>query len=121
MQAPDKIKQLVDTFHNNIDSYKSGQYNETQTRIAFIDPLFEQLGWDMNNADGHAEAYKDVVHEDKVIIGATTRAPDYCFRVGGTRKFFLEAQKPSVPILLRIPLEKDHPFRFKKITCSDSK
>ncbi len=114
MQAPDKIKQLVDTFHNNIDSYKSGQYNETQTRIAFIDPLFEQLGWDMNNADGHAEAYKDVVHEDKVKIGATTRAPDYCFRVGGTRKFFLEAKKPSVPILEA----KDPAFQLRRYAWS---
>ncbi len=31
-------------------------------------------------------------------IGRTTKAPDYCFRVGGTRKFFLEAKKPSVNV-----------------------
>src|SRR5258708_13134563 len=29
-------------------------------------------------------------------VGGATKAPDYCFRVGGTRKFFLEAKKPSV-------------------------
>ena len=27
-----------------------------------------------------------------------TQAPDYCFRIGGTRKFFLEVKKPSVAI-----------------------
>ncbi len=26
------------------------------------------------------------------------RAPDYCFRIGGARKFFLEAKKPSINI-----------------------
>ena len=98
MNMSDKVKQLVETFHNNIESYKSRNYNETQTRISFIDPFFEALGWDVKNSAGLAEVYKDVVHEDKVKIGATTRAPDYCFRVGGTRKFFLEAKKPSVAI-----------------------
>ncbi len=29
---------------------------------------------------------------------ASTKAPDYCFRIGGTRKFFLEAKAPSVNI-----------------------
>src|SRR5439155_11648086 len=27
-----------------------------------------------------------------------TKAPDYCFRIGGARKFFLEAKKPAVDI-----------------------
>ena len=48
------------------------------------------------NAEAFAEAYKDVVHEDAIKIGGATKAPDYCFRVGGTRKFFLEAKKPAV-------------------------
>jgi hypothetical protein len=30
-----------------------------------------------------------VVHEDAIRVRGATRAPDYCFRVGGTRKFFL--------------------------------
>src|SRR5262249_40035013 len=43
-------------------------------------------------------AYKDVVHEDAIKIGRATKAPDYSFRIGGTRKFFLEAKKPSIDI-----------------------
>ncbi|MBA4397494.1 MAG: restriction endonuclease subunit M, partial [Syntrophus sp. (in: bacteria)] len=31
-------------------------------------------------------------------VGGATKAPDYCFRIGGTRKFFVEAKKPSVNI-----------------------
>ena len=62
-------------------------------------PLFEALGWDMTNRAGHAEAYKEVIHEDAIKIGKETKAPDYCFRIGGTRKFFLEAKKRSVYIV----------------------
>ena len=31
-------------------------------------------------------------------IGGETKVPDYCFRIGGTRKFFVEAKKPAVSI-----------------------
>ena len=60
--------------------------------------MFKALGWDMDNEHGYAEAYKDVVHEDAIKVGEATKAPDYCFRIGGTRKFFLEAKRPSVDI-----------------------
>ena len=56
------------------------------------------LGWDVANKQGYAEAYKDVIHEDAIKVGGVTKAPDYCFRIGGARKFFLEAKKPSVNI-----------------------
>jgi len=36
------------------------------------------------------------IHEDALKIGSAVKAPDYCFRIGGTRKFFVEAKKPSV-------------------------
>lgn len=98
MTVPSDILRLVETFDRNIEAYKSGSYNETQVRREFIDPFFESLGWDINNRQGHAEAYKDVIHEDTIKIGDSTKAPDYCFRIGGTRKFFVEAKKPSINI-----------------------
>ncbi len=98
MTAPDKVTELVERFQRNLDAYKRGQYKEAQVRSEFIDPLFVALGWDVYNTKGYAEAYKDVVHEDSIKVGGGTRAPDYCFRIGGTRKFFLEAKKPSVDI-----------------------
>jgi len=98
MTAPDSIKKLIDTFDNNLDAYKKGAYNETQVRREFIDPFFQALGWDITNENGYAEAYKDVIHEDAIKVGGVTKAPDYCFRIGGARKFFLEAKKPAVNI-----------------------
>jgi hypothetical protein len=98
MSAPPQILDLLARFEQQLDAYQSGAYNETQLRREFLDPLFKALGWDMDNEQGYAEAYKDVIHEDAIRIGGAVKAPDYCFRIGGTRKFFLEAKKPSVCI-----------------------
>jgi hypothetical protein len=98
MTVPAKILELVERFGRNLDAYKQGRYNETQIRREFIDPFFEELGWDIANKQGYAEAYKDVVHEENIKVGQATKAPDYGFRIGGIRKFFLEAKKPSINI-----------------------
>jgi len=92
-----KISELVDRFSDQYDSYKKSDYNETLTRRDFIDPFFKALGWDIDNENGYAESYREVIHEDKVKVGKATKAPDYSFRlVGGKRLFFVEAKKPSV-------------------------
>ena len=96
--VPDTIAALIERFGRNVDAYRAGRYNETQIRREFIDPLFTALGWDVANRAGYAEAYKDVIHEDTIKVGGATKAPDYCFRIGGARKFFVEAKKPSVDI-----------------------
>jgi hypothetical protein len=98
LAAPKQIVDLVERFESNLESYKSEHYNETQVRIEFVDPFFKALGWDIDNEQGFAEAYKDVIHEDAIKVGGTTRAPDYSFRIGGKRVFFLETKKPSVDI-----------------------
>jgi len=82
-EALKQISNLVEHFERNIDAYHSPAYNETQLRIEFIDPFFEALGWDIANKEGHAEQYKDVIHEDTIKIAGATKAPDYCFRIGG--------------------------------------
>ncbi|MEK8016004.1 MAG: type I restriction endonuclease, partial [Candidatus Parabeggiatoa sp.] len=93
-----QIQSLVERFASHLETYQQSTYLETQTRIEFINPFFIALGWDVTNEQGYAEAYKDVVHEDALKIGRATKAPDYSFRIGGVRKFFLEAKKPSIPI-----------------------
>jgi hypothetical protein len=98
MSAPKTIRDLVDTFRRNRDDYHAAIFNETQLRLELVDSCFKCLGWDMHNKLGHAEAYKDVIHEDALRIGSAVKAPDYCFRIGGARKFFLEAKKPAVNI-----------------------
>ncbi len=114
MGVPKEIVELIERFERNIDAYQSGQYKESQLRKEFIDPFFKALGWDMDNAQGYAEAYKDVIHEDAIKIGGVTKAPDYCFRIGGVRKFFVEAKKPAVNIK-----EDTHPaFQLRRYAWS---
>lgn len=62
MSTPQEISELIDRFDRNREAYLSGQYNETQLRREFLDPLFMSLGWDVDNKQGYAEAYKDVIH-----------------------------------------------------------
>ncbi len=93
------IKDLVDRFEEQVASYKKSDYNETLARRDFIDPFFKALGWDVDNSQGYAEAYREVIHEDKVKVAGQTKAPDYSFRLpGGKRLFFVEAKKPSVMV-----------------------
>jgi hypothetical protein len=95
---PQQLEELIKRFDQNIEAYQSQVYNETQVRREFIDPFFKALGWDVANKAGYAETYKDVIPEDAIKIGGATKAPDYCFRIGGARKFFVEAKKPAVSI-----------------------
>jgi len=96
--CPQTVLDLVKRFREHKHEYTGGTYNEAQVRREFIDPFFATLGWDVDNRAGLAEAYKDVIHEDAIKIGGEAKAPDYCFRIGGTRKFFVEAKKPAVDV-----------------------
>jgi len=99
----DQLNSLVSLFSTNIVQYRSGRYDEANTRTDFVDKFFTLLDWDMANNQGFNENYRDVVREDKVKIDGQQKAqgtqfPDYSFRIGGIRKFFVEAKKPSVNI-----------------------
>jgi len=93
-----ELNNLVGQFEYNIDQYKGKSYDEAKTRADFIDKFFHLLGWDIYNAQGYSEQYREVVREDKIPIKGKVNAPDYCFRIGNERKFFVEAKKPAVDI-----------------------
>jgi hypothetical protein len=98
MSAPTTIRELVNRFRDNRDDYRLPTYKEFRLRKEFVDPFFEALGWDVANRGGYAEVYKDVVHEDAIKISGASKAPDYAFRIGGTRKFFVETKSPYIDI-----------------------
>jgi hypothetical protein len=98
MTAPAIIHDLVNRFRDSRELYRSGRYNEAQLRQEFLNPLFETLGWDMYNRSNFAPQYREVIHEDSLEDEGSLKAPDYAFRIGTTRKFFVEAKKPAVDI-----------------------
>ncbi len=113
MSAPKVVLELIARFRDNEEAYRR-DYGETETRREFLDPFFKALGWDIDNTASNAEAYKDVVHEDSVKVGFSMKAPDYSFRIGGLRKFFLEAKKPSV----NIREDRDPAFQLRRYAWS---
>ena len=97
-QSKDEVARLVKHFETNSHAYKENYYKEAHARQELIDPLFMALGWDVHNESGTAPDYREVVIEDSVEIEGQRKAPDYVFRVGRDRKFFVEAKKPGVDI-----------------------
>ncbi|MEH6764124.1 MAG: N-6 DNA methylase [Aequorivita antarctica] len=94
------IKDLVKKYHSNREAYLKAEYNETQFRTDFLDPLFEMLGWDIKNSTGKSTNEREVLVEEglKADASSNTKKPDYTFRLFSERKFFLEAKKPNVKI-----------------------
>lgn len=99
-QKIEKLTKLVNKFSKYIDEYKNPAYNESDLRLEFLNPFFELLDWDVRNEENNHINYKDVVVEERInVYGSDNKkAPDYTFRIGGTKKFFVEAKKPSVDI-----------------------
>lgn len=94
------IQTLVEKYKSNRDFYRTSNFNETQVKNEFLDPLFEALGWDIRNMSGKKTNEREVLLEESLKANAATHSkkPDYTFRLFGERKFFLEAKKPCVDI-----------------------
>ncbi len=94
------IHTLVEKYKLNRDFYRTSDFNETQVRNEFLDPLFEVLGWDIRNISGKRTNEREVLLEEslKTNVATHSKKPDYTFRLFGERKFFLEAKKPCVDI-----------------------
>lgn len=95
-----EAENLVGRFKKEFSKFTSASssYSEMETRVEFIDPFFELLGWDMVNKRGILNSLKDVIREESQLVESNTKRPDYTFRIAGQRKFFVEAKKPSVDI-----------------------
>lgn len=78
--AKEEIQKILDRYNKVVAEGKISSYNEEMTKIKFIQPLFEALGWDFKSSDITAE---EAVSKTRV---------DYGFRINGVPKFFLEAK-----------------------------
>ena len=98
--APDALLRLIDRFDQDRKVFLSGEYKEEQLRLEFLNPFFTALGWDMDNRQGLSETFKQVIHEETLRVAGASKAPDYTFRIGGRRTFFVEAKKPAVNVAM---------------------
>ena len=110
MSAPQKIIDLVEDFEENKHEYTNPKiFDEENTKAKFLRPFFEELGWNVSN-EGLSPRFREVVYEDNVKVGKKTKSPDYSFRIGGERIFFVEAKPPSKDI----EHNKDHAFQIRR-------
>lgn len=98
MSAPREIVELVEGFGRRINEYRCSQYNETELRDEFVNPFFAALGWDVHNRQGLSSDSKEVKLEESIRVEESIKNPDYSFRIGKNRKFFVETKKPSINI-----------------------
>ncbi|WP_434717355.1 Eco57I restriction-modification methylase domain-containing protein [Lactococcus lactis] len=97
------ISDLIKLYSKNNVFYESIDYDETSTRIDFINKFFKLFGWDVDNSKGLPHTLREVVHEASVLVEEENKIrnkkPDYKFQINGQPIFFVEAKKPSVNIL----------------------
>lgn len=79
--AKDQIRQLIEKYHQVINSNKLKGYTEEETKKDFIQPLFVALGWDVSSK-------QEVTAEEAQSSGRV----DYGFYLDGRIKFYLEAK-----------------------------
>ena len=97
-------------FEENKHEYTNPDiFDEENTKVKFLNPFFEALGWNVRN-EGLSARFREVVFEDSIKVGGKTKAPDYSFRIGGERIFFVEAKKPSQDISSNL----EHAFQVRR-------
>lgn len=117
-EAKAKIVALVAKFKEEFNKPNSKRdSNETTNRNQYINPFFEALGWDINNAQNLPANYRDVTHETKQKVNGKTKAPDYLFRIMDTPKFFLEAKN----LLVSVKTNSEHAKQIRQYGWSNDK
>lgn len=96
-EALNKIKQLVEYYKQNIETWESNANKEAEARKEFIDGFFEALGWKISGLPESMSADdRDVLVEYSLKVeGETTKSLDYIFKIKNSHQFVVEAKKPS--------------------------
>jgi len=105
----EELAQLVSNFENNLEAIRKDQV-EASTRVDYINPLLELLGWDVKNVLGKPQSKREVIYEPQQIVGGHNLAPDYCLTIEGKRKIYIEAKRVSENILTN----RNHAYQLKR-------
>lgn len=98
-KVPQSIIDLVESFDREKEEFGNPkEFDEENTKMNFINPFFEALGWDVHNKEKKSLHTRDVEFEKKLKRDGVLRKPDYAFRINGDDVFFVEAKKPGVNI-----------------------
>ena len=95
---PDEVHKLIRKFALDADRYKSSDYKELSLRTDYLNPIFELLGWDIQNKRSTNFTDREVILEYAIRAEGVSKSPDYAFLVENQKKFFVEAKRPAVNI-----------------------
>ena len=82
-KAREKIQELVQKFRREQAAGVIDQYNESETKTGFIEPLLQALGWNTQDRN-------EVGLEEKISRGRV----DYSLKIKGSPKIYIEAKPP---------------------------
>lgn len=85
--AKQKILEKIQFYNQNKNKFE--KILETDTRIKFIDPIFEYLGWDVWGNEIPDEVQRE---ESVKSTESKKKKADYTFRINSITKFILEAK-----------------------------
>ena len=87
-KAKKNLSKLMEKFERELSAGRIKEYNEAETKTAFIQPLLKEvLGWNVNDRD-------EVSLEEKISRGRV----DYGLKVEGKTKIFVEAKPPKADL-----------------------
>ncbi len=85
--AQEKISQLIAKFQREQAAGVLLQYNESETKTGFIEPLLQALGWNTQDRN-------EVGLEENISGGRV----DYSLRINGSPKVYIEAKPPRTKL-----------------------
>jgi type I restriction-modification system DNA methylase subunit len=111
--VPKDLSALLSRFSSLSNEIRLQQV-EAATRIDFINPLLEILGWDVANRLNRPYTKREVTYEPRQRVDGSLKAPDYSLGIDGKRKFFIEAKRPSE----HIESNRNHSYQLRRYSWS---
>ncbi len=102
-----KIQYLVEKFHLEEAAGAIAQYNESETKNGFIEPLLQSLGWNTQDRN-------EVGLEENVSGGRV----DYSLRINGSPRIYIEAKPPRAKLTKTEVISQAITYGYNKRTVN---
>jgi len=103
--AREKVQDLIDKYHREEASGMIGQYNESETKTGFIEPLLQALGWNTQDRN-------EVGLEEKISRGRV----DYSLKIKGSPKIYIETKPPRANLTKTETISQAITYGYNKRT-----
>jgi len=106
-KAREKVEQLIEKFRREQAAGQINQYNESETKTGFIEPLLQALGWNTQDRN-------EVGLEEKISGGRV----DYSLKIKGSPKIYIEAKPPRARLTKQEAISQAITYGYNKRSVS---